>query len=260
MYDANYPTIFVVADSEYIPYLQYFLFSLTKNTSHAQVFVHFINTPQSTIQQIQKRFPVVKNYGHESIPLNSKNTNIAHPTFPPFRQSNKMFVNSEIKKFGKLYSDKVAYCANIRALRIVNFLKETKQDIIYTDIDNIVNKDLEPLYGQINEHDILVVPELSEFISTTFFYAKNNPRIVQFFESMSKDISADIYTWGIDNVSFNKLLENDNVKSKLLPAKYCDETHKSDSVIWINHLTMYGMTDKYQEVIDEIHFCSDSML
>ena len=260
MYDISYPTIFVVSDFKYIKYLQFFLFFVTKNVTRGQVFVHFINTPQQVIDQIQKQFPIVKGYDKEDKELNTKNINLPHPEFPPFRQSSKMFVNSEIKKFGKLYSDDVAYCANIRLKRIAEFLDKTEQDIIYIDVDNVVNKDLENLYGLINDNDILVVPNLSNHISTTLFYVKNNHKTVNFFKEMSVFVESYLYVWGIDSIAFNTLLESKKLKDIILPKEYYDETYNPDSVIWINHLTMYGMTNKYQELIDEIHFRTDSML
>tara|TARA_Y100000310_G_scaffold279729_1_gene299037 strand:- start:2079 stop:2867 length:789 start_codon:yes stop_codon:yes gene_type:complete len=262
MYDSSYPVIFLVCDSKYISYLHCFLRFVEANVIDKQVFVHFINTDTKTIRNICELYPIVRDYSCEDIVLNEKNTNIALPPFGALRQSHSMYVSCQKKGFGKLYSDKVAYCANIRSKKIADILTHINTDLIYIDVDNIVNRDLKELYEFGSNADILCVPAYvdTDAISTTLFYIKNSDKTVSFFKKMSEIVEQQMYKWGIDHIAFNKLLHTTTLKKAMLPAGYYDETYDPKSVIWINHLTMYGLTDKYQEAINEIHFHPDTLL
>lgn len=262
MYDLSYPVIFVVCDSEYIKYLRCFLFYLNRNTTRHQVFIHFINVDQKTIDNIIQNFPAVKTYSNEHKTLNKKNNQPALPPFNPLRQSSTMYHSSTSTKFGRLYSDKISYCANIRARQIKKILSKIANDVIYIDVDNIVNKDLEELYKIGPDADLSFVPAYvgTDKISTTLIYIKNSNKTIKFFTAMSERVEKNIYRWGIDHIVFNELLNDKHYTKQQLPEPYYDELYNSDSVIWINHLTMYGSTDKYEETINEIHFRTNSKL
>tara|TARA_R110000824_G_C14819668_1_gene636561 strand:- start:64 stop:579 length:516 start_codon:yes stop_codon:yes gene_type:complete len=171
-----------------------------------------------------------------------------------------MFVNSPYKQFGKLYSEKAAYCANTRYAKIYELLKSSNMDVIYIDVDNIVNKDLNFLYDLLKENELVVVPCLKNDprISTTLFGLKNTANNIQLFHDIQNLVNTKKYDWGIDHIAFNKFLKDR--KFLVLPETYYDEQCDEGSVIWVNHLTMYGITDKYQKIVNEIHFCSDRVL
>ena len=150
------------------------MYFLDKNVVSKQVYIHFINVDESSINQTINQFPFVRDYSSEQTTLNIKNTKTALAPFPALRHSNKMFVNSTRTGTGKLYSEKEAYCANIRFKIIPKILKKYSSDLIYIDVDNVINRDITSLYEKIKHVDLLVVPCLDKDprISTTLFCIK----------------------------------------------------------------------------------------
>lgn len=257
MYTSN-PVVFLVCDSDYIKYLVCFLHNLQKNSPNSQVYIHFINTDTSTIRNILQKFKCVKNFTSEEKDLNYKNTRTALPPFSPLRHTDRMFINSELKGFGKLYSEKSAYCANIRFSLIDTHLKSYNNDIIYIDVDNIINKSITSLNKLLKHNKWLAVPCLKNHnkLSTTLFGIQNNEYNQTITSNIVKDIKPNILDWGIDHISYNKRV----AEFKLLSDDYSDEDYTADSVIWVNHLTMYGVTDKYERIINEVYCSTDSLL
>jgi hypothetical protein len=262
MYDTSKPIIFLVCDLKYLKYLNCFLYFLDKNVSFKQVYIHFINVDQSSINQVINQFSFVGDYSSEETHLNTKNTKTALPPFPALRHSNKMFVNSSKSGTGKLYSEKEAYCANIRFKIIPKILKKYSSDLIYIDVDNVINRDITSLYEKISQADLLVVPCLDEDprISTTLFCIKNIKKMQDIFFSIWLHIRGNVKEWGIDHIAVNNIINQNDIIIKQLPNTYYDEQYNSKSYVWINHLTMYGMSDKYQRIIDEIHLHTDTVL
>ena len=118
-----------------------------------------------------------------------------------------MFVNSPItKSFGKLYSEKEAYCANIRFVKIVDILNTFENDLIYIDVDNIINKDISELYNKVHLTDLIVTPCLPDDprLSTTLFGIKNNVKTRNLFNKIKKMILPQLFDWGADHNIFNE--------------------------------------------------------
>lgn len=260
MYDSSFPLIFITCDKEYTDYLTPFLYFLDRNTTRKQVFIQFINVDGGTVDSILARYPFIVDHSNISISLNTKNTKRALPPFPPLRHSENMFVDSTLKQFGKLYSEKSAYCANARYAAIHSLLESTDIDVIYIDVDNIINGDLEHMYNLLKINNILTVPchQSDPRISTTLFGVKNTADNTLLFKDIKNIVETKKYDWGIDHLAINKLITSGT--SHTLPEEFYDANYGDKSIIWINHLTMYGITDKYQEIINEIHLRPDSVL
>jgi len=261
-FNKNIPIIYLVCDIDYYNYLQCFLYFANKNIDDKQFHIHFINTPSEKIDSIIRTYPCIKNTTCEYTQLNKKNNRTALPPFSPLRHSNRMFVNSEKKKFGKLYSEKEAYCANVRFLKIPGILEQYSNDIIYIDVDNIINRDIHILYKHMVEYDLLAAPCLPNDprLSTTIIGIKNNKKTRSVFRKMSNEIHENILDWGTDHIVYNRLINTNDIKIHILPDDFIDEEYRADSYIWINHLTMYGLSDKYQDVLNEVHLYTDTML
>ena len=62
--------------------------------------------------------------------------------------------------------------------------------------------------------------------------------------------------------AFNKFIDqytrNGDITPRVLPEEYCDEEYNAGSVVWVNHLTMMGPSDKYKDIINEVHFRSNT--
>ena len=254
-FNGSYPVIYLVCDQDYFKYLHCFLHFLDKNVPNKQVFIHFINIEARDAVLLISKFKFIKNYSLEKKELNTKNTKTALAPFSPLRHSNTMFANSPItKSFGKLYSEKEAYCANIRFVKIVDFLNTFGNDLIYIDVDNIINKDISELYNKVNHADLIVTPCLpgDPRLSTTLFGIKNNVKTRDLFNKIKKTILPQLFDWGADHNIFNGLVHASNCELMVVDPSYHDESYGDGSHIWINHLTMYGMADKYQKILDII--------
>lgn len=257
--------IISTCDQEYIPILKPFLRSLRKNATCIHPYIRFINVDKESIKEICKIYP---NLWHsvDNKKLDTKRKHLNKKGILLQEELDRGFQEKLTKFRGArwLYSDKMAYCSNIRYNSINKALSAGVAHILMTDIDAIVRKDLDELYELIKSHDLCVVcsnkedfpqrqqceeetkslrfPELEEFYHGGFIGVRNSPTMREIFQKIEKNIN--LYDWDSDELVISKIfLEHEKeIDIHNLPRKYKDEglydaslgypLFQEDSVIW----------------------------
>lgn len=257
--------IISTCDEEYVPILKPFLRSLRKNTTCVQPYVRFINTSEKTLKEVKEEFPFLwvsedrKELDTKRKHLNKRGILLQEEFDRGFKKSLTGFRGARW-----LYSDKMAYCSNIRYNSINRALAGGVKHILMTDIDAIVRKDLNELYDTIKSHDLCVVcsndedfaqrqlceeetrnlrfPELDEFYHGGFIGVRNSPTMRKIFQKIEKNIN--LYDWDSDEQVIAKIFSEYEKKIDIynLPRKYKDEglydpelgypVFQEDSVVW----------------------------
>lgn len=261
----NKLVIISTCDQEYIPILKPFLRSLRKNAGRVQPYIRFINTKKESIDEMCETYPNLW-YSIDNIELDTKRKNLNKKGILLQEELDRGFKNKETKFRGArwLYSDKMAYCSNIRYNSINRVLGAGVKHILMMDIDAIVRKDLGELYDTIKSHDLCVVcsnsedfvqrqlceeetkrlrfPELEEFYHGGFIGVRNSPLMREIFQKIEKNIN--LYDWDSDELVISKIFtkfERD-IDIHNLPRKYKDEglysleeacpVFQESSVVW----------------------------
>lgn len=144
-----------------------------------------------------------------------------------------------------LYSDKMAYCANIK-FNTINHLLDKGYDVFYFDVDTIVRKSIECLFKLLNSHELLIKKTPSHpdkpfsepydyLYHTGMIGVKNCNNTRSFFKLIEQRcLAADFYNWDTDQIEFANLVERDkyNINIYNIEDKYKDEQYNPNSNIW----------------------------
>jgi len=162
-----------------------------------------------------------------------------------------------------LYSEKMAYCSNIKYNTINMLFDRDVENVLYMDADAIVRKPLDELIKLSSNYDISMFMETDKgicsgavdpaCIPTTDYYdrrdnttwvewhaglfvVRNNNKMKRFFYELEQAITdpTELYDWEADQVLFNDQYQK--VKSDItvysLPRKFKDEQFSDSSVVW----------------------------
>lgn len=261
----NKLVIISTCDQEYIPILKPFLRSLRKNAGCVQPYIRFINTKKESINEMCETYPNLW-YSIDTVKLDTKRKNLNKKGILLQEELDRGFKTKQTKFRGArwLYSDKMAYCSNIRYNSINKVLGAGVKHILMMDIDTIVRGDLSELYETIKSHDLCVIcsndedftqrqlceeetkklrfPDLEEFYHGGFIGVRNSPAMRKIFKEIESKL--DLYDWDSDELVISKIFtkfERD-IDIHNLPRKYKDEglfdlkegcpVFQEGSVIW----------------------------
>ena len=257
--------IISTCDQEYIPILKPFLRSLRKNATCVQPYIRFVNTNPESIEESIYIYPDLW-FTIEQKELDSKRKHLNKRGILLQEEFDRGFKEklTEFRGARWLYSDKMAYCSNIRYNTLNTTLSAGFKHVLMTDIDLIVRKDLNELYDLIKSHDLCVVcfneddfeerqycekitkelrfPDLGEFYHGGLIGVRNSPLMQKIFQKIEKNIN--LYDWDSDELVISEIFAEHEKEIDIhnLPRKYKDEglyskaencpIFQKDSVIW----------------------------
>ena len=177
-----------------------------------------------------------------------------------YSYSNLQLDESKKYKFNDTYySQKQAYCANIR-FKIIKDILNKYNYILYLDADSIVTQPLSNLI-EICQNNDLVINKCTKKkyyrkgfrLRTGVFSIRNNEIMHQFLNNCLKQIN--LYQWFSDQDTIQDIFLDFQNKIKFynLESKYIDWYYSSDSFIWVgkgdNKHNNKKYIDKEKEII-----------
>lgn len=158
-----------------------------------------------------------------------------------------------------LYSDLMAYCANIKFNSINRLLTDGLDNIFYFDVDTIIRKDLSGLVSALQKVDMLVKRTPSNpdkpfsepfdhLYHTGIIGVKNTARSRQFFTEIEKRVNrSDFYNWDTDQIEFAELIENEkfDISHEDIADNYKDEYYQDTSSVWCGAAAGKVSNNKY---------------
>ncbi|MAF24353.1 hypothetical protein CL634_02020 [bacterium] len=265
-------TIVCTADQEYLPLLKILVKSIARNSPNVDLFIRLVNCEYLEAQEIEKIHPKIT-FLFDRVALCSRRKKLQRSGAP---LQDEMFgvydasANPERFRGAKwLYSEKMAYCSNIKFNTINLLLNKGTESIMYMDADAIVRGSLDELEKISKKYDISMLvetgdesfmpdggeidgkklPRLDYYDRLTngtkesnytewhagLFTIKNNHRTRAFFKTMERKISApaELYDWEADQTLFNETYqETKDLSVYCLPKKFKDEEFSDNSFIW----------------------------
>jgi len=252
--------IICTSDETYLPVLRVFLNSLNQNSNiEYTVTVRLINC--DNIPSFLMGHDTIIDNKH----LSTKRDKLIDEGLPlnDFTSDMKVKRNSRSIYSGArwLYSDKMAYCANIKFNTINKLLSLGDDYIFYFDADTIIRHDISPLVHLLKSHDILIrkTPSNSDkplsepyehLYHTGMIGIQNNNKTRRFFKRLEANVNdSDFFNWDTDQIEFANITERDqfNIDISNIEEKYKDETFKDSSHIWCGAAAGKVSNEKYIE-------------
>ena len=265
----NSLNIICTTDSEYVPIAECLLTSLNDNSPGPVVHLRAVNCSSDDIEKLKSCYSNI-NIIIDNIELNTKRDRIQREQGILLQEKlthgfRKKLTNHRGARW--LYSEKMAYCSNIKFNTINSVMSTGATNIFYIDLDSIIRSNLDPLYDIImNNEMVFRVTDITGELSTRFenrtvmyhggmFGAVNNDNNKNIFQAIEDVVSEDMYNWDIDETAIYDAIENSGTAVYRLPAKYKDEgSYNTDiddyifndqSVIWSGAGHIKYTSEKY---------------
>lgn len=249
-------------DSKYLPLLEAFLRSLKQNGGvDVHVYIRLIDVFCGVpwLSDVLKRdYEIWYTYPNLNTTRNKliNEGMVLHDFVAEKNIHNK---NKTYKGARWLYSDMMAYCANIKFNSINRLLTDGVENIFYFDVDTIVRKDLSDLVLTLQKHDMLVKRTPSNpdkpfsepythLYHTGIIGVSNTARSRQFFTTLEKRVNdSDFYNWDTDQIEFAELIENKrfNINHHDITDNFKDEYYNDSSSVWCGAAAGKVSNDKY---------------
>ena len=262
------------SDQQYYPLLKILTKSIAVNAPEALMFVRLVNCEDfhaEELKTIHNKIEVL----FDNKPLCTKRKKLQRSG--ALLQDEMFDVYEKCDHPGKfrgakwLYSEKMAYCSNIKFNTINMLLNRGEEAILHMDVDAIIRKPLDELYGVINRNDVSIfietnngveypqggvidhkkIPETDYYdrlqgntVGTVpciewhagLFGIKNTKISRNFFKTIEQKINnpSEMYDWEADQTLFNETYQQmkDSIDIYCLPRKFKDETFDDESVVW----------------------------
>lgn len=203
--------ILIVSDQEYFDKALTLIKSIRLQHSHLKIHYHQINFNQ--------------NINVDNISYSYDNINLNH---------------DKVLKFNKIsYSQKQAYCANIR-FQIINNLLSENQYILYLDADSIVRKSLNQLIDYCKNHDLVINKCTKKTyyrkgfrLRTGVFSIRNTPIMHNFLQNLLNRIDLNKWFSDQDSIQDTFIEYVDDIRFKLINLNYIDWYYDDSSEIWV---------------------------
>ena len=249
----NNLTIICTCDEEYIPFTKIFISSLAQNTKNINLHCRLINCPETAGDDLRHIFPNTY-VQHDNRELCAKRKHLSKEGVLLHEQL--LDSDSKTRKYRGarwLFSDKMAYCSNIKYNTINHLLNEGFKYLLYMDVDAIVRKDLSSLATIISENDITIrldkignsIRPITEPGGVLYHCGQigitNNIRTKMFFKEVEERTNTDLYDWDADQIEFYNVAKKMEREIDIfnMPVTYKDEgtldvpkTFNSESHIW----------------------------
>lgn len=268
-------TIVCTTDLEYYPLLKILAKSIAENSPATNLYVRLVNCEAKHAKEIQKIHPN-SDFLFDYISLCDKRKKLQRSGAP--LQDEMFGVYNERRTDGLgfrgakwLYSEKMAYCSNIKFNTINLLLKRGQDLIIYMDVDAIVRGPLDELKTIGEKHDVSMLVETNDEIfmpnggeiypesvpevdyyerlangsgeelpyvewHAGLFTIRNNKTTRSFFKTIEEKISipSEMYDWEADQTLFNETYQEfkESISVYCLPENLKDENFRDDSIVW----------------------------
>tara|TARA_Y100000361_G_scaffold43770_1_gene37777 strand:+ start:611 stop:1471 length:861 start_codon:yes stop_codon:yes gene_type:complete len=226
METSNKLIIACTTNEKYIPFTRMFLNSIKDNSPWCDVYIKFVNCEKESIHNIITDYNI-DNYSVDTIPLSKKRNRLSKENVPihEFIKSGYKKNISTVKGARWLFSDEMSYCSNIRFAVINELLKKGFKNVLYSDVDAIINRDLEPLLDRIKRSDIAVRVDRNKETDNVSYPNRpitepdgtlyhmgllgvhNTPISQQVFAEIEKRVWDDMSDWDADHIEFYKIVE-----------------------------------------------------
>jgi len=157
------------------------------------------------------------------------------------------------------YTQKNAYCANIRFKIINNLISENKY-ILYIDADSIIRKPIDKLLDLCNINELVINKCTKKKyyrkgfrLRTGVFSIRNTPIMKQFLQQLIQNIN--LYQWFSDQDTIQDTFINfvNKIIFKILDLRYIDWNYNLDSDIWVGKGENKFKNQKYLELENKIN-------
>lgn len=267
-------TIVCTSDQEYYPLLKILAKSIAQNSPTTNLYVRLVNCEIQCAKEIKEIHPK-SNFLFDYRKLCDKRKKLQRSGAPLQDEMFGVYEGSDDPRRFRgakwLYSEKMAYCSNIK-FNTINLLLTRKEDpIIYMDVDAIVRGSLHELNEIAESCDISMLVETNDeafmpdggivrpeaipqidyydrFLNGSLeelpyvewhaglFTIRNNDQTRNFFKIMEEKISKprELYDWEADQTLFNETYHElkDTLSMHCLPKHLKDEEFKNNSTIW----------------------------
>jgi hypothetical protein len=162
--------------------------------------------------------------------------------------------NKQIYKHNNLeYTQKQAYCANIRFHIINNIISKNKY-VLYLDADSIIRKPINQLLDNCNKYDLIInkCTEKKYYrkgfrLRTGVFSIRNTPKMINFLQDIIKNINLNSWFSDQDNIQDTFIEYVDNINFKILEKSYIDWKYNLDSFIWVGKGNCKYLNQNYKD-------------
>tara|TARA_S200002703_G_C3778526_1_gene239794 strand:+ start:577 stop:1398 length:822 start_codon:yes stop_codon:yes gene_type:complete len=245
----NKLTIVCSTNQKYLQYVKPFFNSLEKNSKNLNVVLRLVNC--KNFNNEYKNFDLYKIYEYKDF----KNKIITN--FEDSKKLNYIELKEKIKK-GKLGNsifkrDEGVYCSNIK-FNTINFLiSNSFKHILYLDVDTIVNHNFDSIIQDSKNYDLAMFIDKNDINSYTtkydekymgwnagFMYINNTELSKNFYNTLEERVNKDIFNIEADEVEFQKLLSEIDIKILYVNKKYKDNGPDYD----INSYMWSGQSDE----------------
>ena len=235
----NQLNIICTSDSEYLPIAKTLLKSIALNSPGVNVYIRLVNCTEKQSSEVASWYT--------NVTIINDNISLSTYRNKKSRQGNILlqeFLHHGLKKHLTktrgarwLYSDKMAYCSNIKFATVNTLLQDGIDHLFYIDLDSIVRKDLAPLYDRINSDGLIFktskthegdrlqerFPGKSIIYHGGMFGIVNTVENKLIFNEMYNTILNDMYSWDADEYVIYDTLNKYNAEVRELPRMYKDE-------------------------------------
>jgi hypothetical protein len=226
METSNKLIIACTTNERYIPFTTMFLKSIKDNSPWCDVYIKFVNCKETSIRSLITDFNIT-NYSVDTIPLSKKRNQLSKENVPihEFIATDYKKNISCVKGARWLFSDEMSYCSNIRFAVINDLLKKGFDNIVYSDVDAIVNRDLTPLLDIIKKCDIAVRVDRNKTTDNTSYPnrpitepdgtlyhmgllgIRNTKTSRKVFSTIEERVWDDMSDWDADHIEFYNTVE-----------------------------------------------------
>ena len=263
-------TIVCSTNQKYIQYVRPFFNSLEENSKNLNVVLRLVNCNEFSDEY--KNFNLYKIYDYK----NFKNKIITN--YEDSKQLNYIELKEKIKN-GRLGNpifkrDEGVYCSNIKFKTINLLIDNGFKHILYLDVDTIVNHDFNSIVTDSKKYDLAMFVDKNDINSYTtkygekymgwnagFMYINNNKCSKKFYKKLEERVTQDIFNIEADEVEFQKLLSEIDIKILYVNKKYKDNgpEYNNNSYMWSGQSDEKIVNTMYRNKIKEYNGTSSKL-
>ena len=258
----NKLTIVCSTNEKYLQYVKPFFNSLEKNIKNINVILRLVNC--NNFNNEYENFDLYKIYEYKDF----KNKIITN--YEDSKKLNYIELKEKIKK-SKLGNsifkrDEGVYCSNIKFNTINLLIDNDFKYILYLDVDTIVNGDFNSIIHDSKNYDLAMFVDkndINSYITTYgeeymglnagFMYINNTEVSKNFYKKLEHRVNKNIFDIEADEVEFQKLLSEIDIKILYVGKKYKDNgpVYSHDSYMWSGQSDEKIVNTMYKNKIKE---------
>ena len=158
---------------------------------------------------------------------------------------------------GKEHTEKKAFYANHRFVRLNEFFKLRETNVLFLDIDSIVHGDLLFINSAFTDSDVALQLRLDNKrtrmrVLAAGIFIRYNQRTLKFLEQLAVRLSKN-YKWFSDQIYIYTLLRrNKSLKVSDLPSQYLDCEFSEEALIWSGKGDRKFLDERYTSYTERV--------